>query len=86
MGLSDITADEVLNPGLPREAPERDGCVEFLREMLSDGPLSAGIVLEAAEANGFAAKTIERAKKKAGITSFKETGKGGAWYWELEDR
>ena len=85
-GTSELTADDVLNPGSGGDTTEKEDCVEFLKELLTNGALPAGEVYEATEANGFSKRTVERAKEKVGIISKKEKGKDGKWIWELKER
>ena len=84
-GMSDLTADDVLNyhPATERKAPERDECAAYLKDLLSDGPLSANEVWEAMSANGYKEATVNRAKKTIGVVTIKEPGKGGQWTWQL---
>jgi archaellum biogenesis ATPase FlaH len=82
-GTSDLTADEILNAPAEREAPERDGCEQFLRELLEDGDVTADEVFKAAKVNGFSVDTVKRAKKEANIKSYKEKITGGKWMWSL---
>ena len=84
-GVSDLTADDVINYRQTgeRQAPVRDECVEFLKELLADGPISANEVKEAAKTKGFSKITVIRAKEKMGIESKKAKGKSGEWIWRL---
>lgn len=81
VGLSDMTTDEILFPDVEREAPERNEAEEFLREVLADGAMLSNEVFAEAKAVGIAKRTLERAKKGAGVKSFKENG---FWYFKLK--
>jgi len=72
------TADEVL-------IEKSDGgealqtAMEFLEAMLKDGPLEASEINREAENVGICGRTLNRAKSKLGIKSFRRSNK---WYWE----
>ena len=53
---------------------------ELLREMLKNAPIPSNIVYEKSEEIGIGARTLETAKKKINITSFR---KDDTWYWKL---
>lgn len=88
VGTSDLTADDVLKyPQTEERKPMViDECVQFLHDLLADGPLYATEVFEATEANDFTKITVRRAKEKMGIESRKEKGKNGKSIWELPHR
>ena len=55
----------------------------FLRDMLSDGPVSAKEIAEAGRAHGhWSPSTLHRAKTALGVKTVKEGMKGG-WVWQL---
>ena len=54
--------------------------VKFLRSILADGPMDPPEVYRQAIAAGFARRTIERAKQRAGVESVKD---GLRWRWHL---
>jgi hypothetical protein len=64
---------------------ERQDTSEFLRQLLTDGRMSADDVFEAGKANGYSASTLNHAKRSAGVRSYKE-GFKGRWYWELDGK
>jgi hypothetical protein len=57
--------------------------VEFLERLLADGPLASKAVFEAAKANGIAAATLRRAKKKLRIEAKHDASFEGSWKWCL---
>lgn len=61
----------------------RHEVVEFLFDVLRDGPKAVVDVMMEASQFGFKERTIASAKKEAGVRSVK---KGNVWYWELADR
>src|SRR5262245_34068060 len=77
----EITANEAMSAGghtAKREARE------FLLEGLGAGPAKASDILEEAQQEGLAVRTLKRAKKDLGIKSRKTPSKfDGEWYWEL---
>ena len=66
---------------------EREDAVMFLESLLSDGPVAVRTIKTDAMGAGHAWRTIERAKKKAGVIAQKAGLKEG-WFWTLnpEDR
>ena len=54
----------------------------FLLATLSEGPVKAAEVSDAATRSGITEKTLNRAKKELGVVSVKN-GKDGKWYWEV---
>jgi putative DNA primase/helicase len=81
-----ITADEAVN----REPQHGDGkrtecdeAADWLREALAGGPMPAKEIRELAkESEGIATRTLDRAKKSAGIEAFRPENPG-PWYWRL---
>jgi putative DNA primase/helicase len=66
---------------------EREDAVVFLESLLADGPVAVKTIKADAMGAGHAWRTIERAKKKAGVVAQKAGLKEG-WFWALspEDR
>ena len=66
---------------------ERDEAEEWLTSYLIDrnGEASAGDVLKAARADGIAPRTVQRARKRTGVTTAKASF-GGGWVWQLDLR
>lgn len=74
------------------EASDEDGQTEqsdaeqFLRDLLSDGPVPAKVVRGESSDAGYSWATIRRAQKTTGVEAYREgTGIGSksAWYWRL---
>jgi hypothetical protein len=78
-----VSAEEALAPVVTDdERPERDQAADWLREVLSDGPVSAKDVRRAAEEAGHAWRTVRRAKDGIGVIVEKAEFNGG-WRWSL---
>ena len=58
-----------------------DDAKQFLRDLLSEGPVPAKQVDADIRGAGYALRTINRAKKLVGATSYKE---GKTWLWKIE--
>jgi len=79
-GLSDMTAGSLLKADTQDEDKSAmSEAVEFLSEVLSDGPVAAKQVLAEAEDLDISKRTLERAKTKLKVRSIKE---GGQWLWK----
>ncbi|MFC1543061.1 hypothetical protein ACFL4K_00815 [Candidatus Neomarinimicrobiota bacterium] len=69
--------------------PGEPGAVEWLREILASGPRATTEILEKGAGAGFSTRTLERAKRQAGIAASRvgEIGVrgGGLWVWTLND-
>jgi hypothetical protein len=84
----DMTADDALreesNPTGDERHTALDDATTWLRDTLADGPLASEELFARAKADGFAHKTLERAKKQLGIRPWRTgQGKEMAWFWEL---
>lgn len=83
----DLTADELLQgsgPGRPDE--KRQEAIDFLEEMLSDGPVPAQEVKDRADEEGIMTMTLRRAKEELDVEKEKEGfGSTGRWVWRLPD-
>lgn len=64
---------------------ERDDAMVFLKSLLSDGPVLVQTIKADAAAAGHSWRTLERAKKDAGIES-RKGGVNEAWTWTLPSR
>jgi len=88
-GISHLTADNVLAPA-PREEEKSavEEAVDFLEEVLADGPRPAKEILKEARNVGITERTLNRAKTQVGVIAKRigEQGKrgGGIWYWYLD--
>jgi len=83
-----ITADEAVNRELQSDEgkrTERDEAADWLRKTLGNGPMPAKEVREQAkEGEGIAHRTLDRAKKAAGVEAYRPENPG-PWYWRLPD-
>jgi len=69
----DITASEAMQAAAESKAPAaRDTAKNFLKQMLSNDPMSAADIEEAAEADGIATRTLYRAKAELKIRAVKD--------------
>jgi putative DNA primase/helicase len=62
-----------------------DVAADLLFDLLGNGPRSFEEVQEACLAAGVAKRTMERAKRRLGIVSFRQEGEM-RWYWKLGER
>jgi hypothetical protein len=67
-----------------RSPTARESAKEFLFTLLSDGPVAAKEIEEAAKANGISRSTLFRAKDDLKVIAAKDnTQPGGGWFWRL---
>jgi hypothetical protein len=79
-----MTADEALSEDKPRGRTAVDDCMEWLCQLLAQGPVPAAEGMEAAEVSDFTESTLRRAKRKLGVVSSKEGYQDGTrWVWSL---
>jgi putative DNA primase/helicase len=79
-----ITSEDVVGDAQERSA--QDEAADFLQHLLADGPMNAQEVRNQAQAAGISNRTLDRAKRKAGVISSpaRENGeKFTGWQWEL---
>lgn len=78
------TAREVLAEAeqVDAEAGETRDAVNWLRELLADGPIKVKDVRQQAEGDGFAWRSLQRAMRKAGVVS-RRAGFGMEATWAL---
>ena len=85
-GEVDLTADEAVNRASQRDnanATKRDKAADWLRQTLAEGPRPAQEIIESAKKEeGITPRTLERAKKLAGVDSYKPLNPG-PWWWRL---
>ena len=92
LGECDATASDVLREGESGGGYDNDtesisgkktrGAVEFLKNLLANGPVEATKIPELAEDNGIKDITLFRAKEKAGVES---KNIAGTWVWKLKE-
>jgi len=75
LGAADVTPDD--------DGGQGSDAVDFLESLLADGPIPVKQIRAEAMGAGHAWRTIERAKKKAGVLAQKDGLKGG-WLWAIE--
>jgi hypothetical protein len=81
----DVTASEAMQANANKSSPSaRDGAKKFLTDILASGPMLQSEIQDAAEGNGIAKRTLERAKRELGIKAEKD-GTAGRWSWRLPD-
>jgi hypothetical protein len=88
LGHSEVSAKDILaTPQDQEHADARSEAVEFLNEVLGDGPVAASQVKEEAEDADISERTLARAKKAVGVMSYREGESGGRgkgqWLWKL---
>jgi hypothetical protein len=88
LGRSELSAKDILATAQDQEhADARSEAVEFLNEVLGDGPVAASQIKVEAEDAGISERTLARAKKAVGVMSYREGGSGGRgkgqWLWKL---
>jgi putative DNA primase/helicase len=77
--LVTISADEALAAAAKKVT---SGAVDFLREVLSDGPLDQTEVVRLGKEAGYSEKSLRTAREKLGVTPKKEGfGANGKWVW-----
>ncbi|MDR5777708.1 MULTISPECIES: AAA family ATPase [unclassified Caballeronia] len=64
------------------ERSERDEAIDFLRDLLCDGPVPVKSIKHDASGAGYAWRTIERAKRELSVEARKISMKDG-WVWAL---
>jgi hypothetical protein len=77
LGESGITPDDIINYNAKKEKEDKskiDEAVDFLTEILADGALPTAEVIEMAEEAGISKRTLERARREAGVKSKKMDG------------
>jgi len=80
------TADEAIAAATPRTDGNTNAltdAVKFLEDLLADGPVASTEVFKAAQANGIAAVTLRRAKKKIRVDARHDDRFDGGWKWCL---
>ena len=86
LGESDVGIEECFLKSTFRErgrpATECNDSVEFLQEMLAEGPVLSSEILTQAGIQGFSERTLRRAKKKLGVIAQRD-GAVGVWRWTL---
>jgi len=76
---------EPVDPAEEREAPARDGAVEFLLELLQPGPMATEEIKTEGKDAGFTFSTLRRAKDEIGAKAKKNGFEDSRWFWGLPD-
>ena len=84
LGECDATADELCRPASPGAEPDRSTADEWLLATLAGGPRPAKELQEEAEAAGYCARTLERAKRRLGVVA-RRVRKDGRAFWQWSD-
>ncbi|MDC0934646.1 AAA family ATPase [Pirellulales bacterium] len=81
-----MTADDALarENGATGEHSAFDEATDWLRNTLTDGPRPSAKLKSDAKRDGIAWRTVERAKRKLGVSN-RPDGFGGPWVWALPD-
>jgi putative DNA primase/helicase len=85
----DGSAREILGSvetGDDEAGTERADAEQFLRDLLSEGPVPAKLVKAESSDAGYSWATIRRAQKTTGVEAYREgsgIGNKSAWYWRL---
>jgi RecA-family ATPase len=83
-GTTDHKAGDLLATPDTEERSARDEAVEFLLDVLADGPVPSKQIDKLRRDAGIAERTLKRAKDKAGVETYREGfGAAGLWYWRL---
>ena len=77
-GLTDTNADDALSQ--PR-APKKNDAIEFLNDILKDGPKTVDEITEQSGKMGLAWMTVRRAYDDLNITAKRESKFQGKWLW-----
>ena len=86
-GIISTSADEAIGgdgSDTTRKAPVRDAAADWLKELLSNGPMTASDVSDHAKAAMIASKTLRMAREQLGIVPYRGRGSmNEPWYWTL---
>jgi putative DNA primase/helicase len=87
LGASEVGIEECFTLPTVRErgrsAIERNDAIDFLKEMLSSGPVPSSEILTQARAQGFSERTLRRAKKMLAVKACKTIDK--TWMWSMPE-
>ena len=64
-----------------RVSAKKDIAINYLHTMLAESDMASVKIFEEMDRYGFSKRTVQEAKKEAGIQAYK---KGNAWYWHME--
>ena len=84
VGQAESLLTEAMNQGFADERSMLEEAMEFLKELLSHGPVAKKEIEARAKEAGFKEITVRRAKKSLGIQAIHEGyGKDSVWKWSL---
>lgn len=84
VGAYDISVDDILNGTRSEREPTKEiQAVSLITEMLRDNDLPCGEIYDRLAEHGISRRTVENAKRTAGILSYK---RGAVWYWSLSEK
>ncbi len=81
----DGTARELLAEAEGTDDRRTNDAQEFLRALLSNGPIAAKEIYKDADSAGFSRDAMKRAKSRIGVKCTKN-GMAGGWVWHLDQR
>lgn len=86
-GESEHTAKEHVADAyaIEHRATASTAITDWLTTFLADGPRPATAIYTAGEVLGYSKDRLKRAKRDIPITTYREGGEGGAWFWRLPD-
>ena len=64
-----------------KSSAKKDMAVNYLHTLLAENDVASVKIFEEMSRYGFSKRTVQNAKKEAGIQAYK---KGNAWYWHME--
>lgn len=85
LGDSDRSVGDVLRDAARPESANRtdyDGIVNWLRDLVTGGPIESKEVFAAGDASGYSKDQIKRAKAKAGDIEAVRPVNPGPWFWQ----
>ncbi|GAB4467726.1 MAG: hypothetical protein OHK0029_39730 [Armatimonadaceae bacterium] len=83
-GESLHTADSLVTSGSNKKESALDEAMEFLEDILADGPVPAKKMVTSAENAGISPRTLRRARMELGVRSVKSGfGSNAEWQWDL---
>lgn len=71
LGPSELTADDIYGANSLDQKSQLAEAIKFIEQALKDGPVSAKLLAERAEAEGHSKRTYDRARRDAGVLSKK---------------
>lgn len=81
----DIQVDDLLSQNETEDRTLVKDAEEWLKDMLSDGPVEVAQILKSGKENGFSERTVRRARNRLNISKQKfGYGAAGRWTWSLD--